>query len=237
LWSPDSANIAYFSDRGARRGIWMTPALGGSPTLLAPLDAWGQLIRWSKDRSTIYFEMKQNVYALAVASRQTTKLTNFDETQFVRRDFNVSPDERNIVYADRRDGQRDLWIADLDGANPVRLTNDAADDSNPFWHPDGQRIIYNSNRNGIKQICLAYLNGQAPAQLTFSDSDNSITDVSADGSKILYQSAKDDADLWGVSLDSGKEFQLTSDIGVEFWQDATPNGEMIVYQAARHSSI
>ncbi|MDQ3798356.1 MAG: DPP IV N-terminal domain-containing protein [Acidobacteriota bacterium] len=45
-----------------------------------------------------------------------------------------------------------------------------------------------------------------------------------------------------MNLDGGngggsKEFQLTSDIGVELWQDAAPNGETIAYQAARQSGI
>jgi len=237
IWSPDGGTIAYFSDRGGRRGIWTMPALGGSSVLLAPLDGRGQLISWSKDGATIYFEIKQNLYAFDTAAKQITKLTNFDESQAMRRDFNVSPDERNIVYADKKDGQKDLWKADLHGTNPTRLTDDAYEDGKPVWHPDGRRVIYNSNRNGVKQICLAFLDGQQGVQLTFSDNDSDVSDISADGARILYQSTKDDSDLWGANLADGKEFQLTSDIGVEFWQDVAPNGEMLVYQAARRASV
>ncbi len=237
IWSPDGGTIAYFSDRGGRRGIWTMPALGGSSVLLAPLDGRGQLISWSKDGATIYFEVRQNLYALAVAQKQMTKLTNFDESQAVRRDFNVSPDEKQIVYGDKKDGRKDLWKADVHGANPTRLTDDAYEDGKPVWHPDGRRLIYNSNRNGVKQICLAFLDGQPNVQLTFSDNDSDVSDISADGARILYQSTKDDSDLWGANLADGKEFQLTSDIGAEFWQDVAPNGETLVYQAARRASV
>jgi serine/threonine protein kinase/dipeptidyl aminopeptidase/acylaminoacyl peptidase len=238
LWSPDGSQIAYISERGGQRGIWIAPALGGAPVLIAPLESRSQvLLHWSKDGATLYFEMRQNLYALDIASKQITRLTNFDESRPMEHGFSFSPDEKRIVYADRKDGQKDLWIADRDGANPARLTNDAAEDSEPVWYKDGERVIYNSNRNGIKQICLAFPDGRAPVQLTFSDSDSKVSDVSADGAKILYTSAKDESDLWGVRLDSGKEFQLTSDIGVEFWQEAAPNGETIAYQAARQSSV
>ena len=237
VWSPDGGTIAYFSNRGGRRGIWTTPALGGSPALLAPIDGECQLIMWSKDSATIYFDLNQNLYSLEVEGKKITKLTNFEESTAVRRDISVSPDGKQIVYADRINGKKDLWVADLHGKNPTQITNDDYENSKPVWHPDGQRIIYNSNRSGIKQICLAFLNGQQSVQLTFSDSNNDVSDVSADGTKILYQSTKDDLDLWGVNLNDGKEFQLTSDIGVEFWQDVAPNGEMLVYQAARRTSV
>ena len=237
VWSPDGGTIAYFSDRGGRRGIWTMPALGGPSVLLAPIESRGQLISWTKDGSTIYFEMKQNLYALAVAEKQITKLTDFDEMQALRRDFNISPDGRQIVYADEKDGRKDLWIADIGGAEPTRLTDDDYEDDRPVWHPDGQRVIYNSDRNGINQICLAYLDGKPGVQLTFSDSDSNVSDVSADGGKILYHSTKDDSDLWGAHLADGKEFQLTSDIGSEFWQDVSPDGGSLVYQAVRRSNV
>jgi len=237
IFSHDGGRIAYISERGERRGIWSLPTLGGAPTLLSPLDARSRLIYWSKDGATVYFDMKQNLYALDIASKQITKLTNFDESQAVERGFSFSSDEQQIVYADRKDGQKDLWIADRNGENAVRLTNDAAEDSQPVWHHDGQRIIYSSERNGVRQIYMAYLDGRPPEPLTSGDSGSDVSDLSADGTKILYQTTKDDSDLWGVRLNSGKEFQLTSDIGAEFWLDAAPDGETVAYQAVRRTSI
>ncbi|MDQ3711470.1 MAG: protein kinase [Acidobacteriota bacterium] len=238
IFSPDGEYIAYCSERG----IWKIPTYGDSPVLLTSLDARCQsLIHWSKDGTIIYFEKNYNLYEFDVASKQITQLTNLDTSQSIRHDFRFSPDEKRIVYADRKDGQKDLqkdlWTADPRGENPVRLTNDAAEDSYPIWHPDGQRIIYSSNRNGVKQICLAFLDGRSPVQLTTNDGDSVVADVSSDGTKILYETTRDDSDLWGVGLEDGKEFQLTNDFGAEFWQDVSPDGETIAYQAARRSSV
>ena len=237
IWSPDGGQIAYFSNRGGRRGIWSAPALGGSATLLSPLDGRSSLIDWSKSGKTIYFQSGKNLYFLDIASGSITKLTNFDESQIIERNFDISPDETQIVYSDKVDGEYDLWIADIRGGNPVRLTADVFHDKTPIWHPDGNRIIYNSVRGGVKQIFIAFADGRQPLQISPSDTESSVSDVSTDGSMILYTTTKDDSDLWGVQLGNGKEFQLTSDIGVEFWPSIAPNGQTVVYQAARRSSI
>jgi len=238
IFSPDGEKIAYCSERSGQSGIWATPTFGGSPDLLASLDARCQsLIHWAKDGATIYFETNKKLYALDIDSKQTTQLTNLGTSQAIERYFSLSPDEKRIVYADRIGEQFDLWTADLHGENPVRLTNDAAEDSYPVWHADGQRIIYNSNRNGVKQIYLAFLDPRPPEPLPFSDGDRVVADVSSDGTKILYEATRDDADLWGIQLEDGKESQLPLDIGIEFWQDVAPNGETIAYNAVRRSSV
>lgn len=236
LWSPDGGQIAYFSDRGGRRGIWVAPALGGNPTMLASLDRRGNLTCWSKDGSTIFFEMDQNLYTLNVTAREVSKLTNLDGAQNIRRDFSVSPDEKQLAYIDRQNDRSDIWRSGLRGENPIRVTDDAPEDSAPIWHPDGKRIIYNSDRSGIKQIWLAFLDGRPPAQMSMSDTDSLISDISKDGTKILYTTRKDDADLWSISTEGGKETQLTSAIGAEYWPDVSPKGEAIAYQAVRRLS-
>ncbi len=239
IFSPDGENIAYCSERGMHRGIWKIPTFGGSPELLVPLDKPCQgLIHWAKEDAIIYFEMTNNLYELDIASKEITQLTNLDTSQLIQRYFSFSPDEKKIVYADRKDRQVDLWTADKNGENPVQLTDDAAEDSYPVWHADGQRIIYNSNRNGVKQIYLAFWEDHRPPEpVAPNDGDRDVEDVSSDGTKILYETTEDESDLWGVELEDGKEVKLTSDVRTAFWQDVAPNGKAIAYQAIRRWSV
>jgi Tol biopolymer transport system component len=238
IWSPDGQQIAFLSDHDDQTGIWTMPAFGGTPTPLKPLDNRSQsLVAWSKDGKTIYFELNQNLYALDVASKQTEPLTNLAAARFALREFSLSPDEERLAYTDWQDQQKDIWVMPIRGGQAVRVTNDRAEDNAPVWHPDGKRIIYSSLRNGVRQICVAYLDARPPVQITSGDNHHEVLDVSKDGAKILYSTTRDESDIWGVKLDSGKEFQLTSDIGVELWPDLSPDGATVAYQASRITSV
>src|SRR5207248_10032171 len=39
--------------------------------------------------------------------------------------------------------------------------------------------------------------------------------------------------LWGVSLSTGEEFEVTSDLGLELWPDVSPDSKRVTFQAIR----
>jgi eukaryotic-like serine/threonine-protein kinase len=237
VWSPNG-QIAFLSNRGEQSGIWTMTALGGTPMLLKSLERRSQcLVAWSKDGKTIYYELDQNLYSVNVDSKQTEQLTSFVAPRFELGGFSLSRDEERIAYADWKNEQKDIWVMPKHGGQPLQVTNDLAEDNSPVWLPDGKRIIYSSLRNGVTQICVAYLDGRPPTQITSGDSNHSVLDVSPDGTKILYATARDESDIWGVRWESGKETQLTSDIGVELWPDVAPDNARIAFQASRAISV
>jgi len=240
LWSRDGQQIAFYSkNRGDQAGIWRTSVLGEMPTLLVTLPKTNndpRLKLWSKDRQTIYYESNRNLFALNVTSGQVTQVTHFDPVTSAAQQVNLSPGEDRIAYVDTKDKQSDIWVIPMRGGPPVQVTNDAAVDQYPVWHPDGKRIIYSSNRDGTYQICAAYLDGRQPLPITSGESDCFVLGVSADGTKVLYAGSKEESDIWGVRIDAGEEFEVTSDAGLEFWPDISPDGKMIAFQAAREIS-
>ncbi len=66
-----------------------------------------------------------------------------------------SPDGRWIAYHRVLDGQRDIWIAPVDGAAASQFTTSPASDIHPDWSPDGQEIVFVSDRSGADEIRLA----------------------------------------------------------------------------------
>ncbi len=100
-----------------------------------------------------------------------------------------SPDGRRLAYASVRDGNGktcgsdecsingELYAADADGANPVRLTENKGNDRAFSWSSDGSRIVFSSDRShpgyGGGEVysirsngsCLRRLTNGAPASI------------------------------------------------------------------------
>src|ERR1035437_5342212 len=59
----------------------------------------------------------------------------------------------------------DIWIANENGADVQRLTDNTARDQFPRFSPDGQWIAFSSNRDGNYDVSLVAAAGGKPRQL------------------------------------------------------------------------
>jgi len=71
-----------------------------------------------------------------------------------------SPSGNLIAYVSDKNGNKDVWICDISGSNPMNLTEDFQQtDTYPAWSPDGQHIAFYSMRDGGGIFRMSVLGG------------------------------------------------------------------------------
>jgi Tol biopolymer transport system component len=65
----------------------------------------------------------------------------------------------------RREGNWDIFVANADGSNPIRVSTNPGDDGLPTWSPDGNVIAFVSQQAGEWAIWVTLPTGEDQRQL------------------------------------------------------------------------
>jgi eukaryotic-like serine/threonine-protein kinase len=95
----------------------------------------------------------------------------------------LSPDGSLVAFVSTRGGGVDLWVTDVKGGEPLRLTDDDAADRSPDWFPDGSALAFVSTRTGMAGIWRVARLGGAPVLLLPDAVDPA---VSPDGRRLAF---------------------------------------------------
>lgn len=226
VWSPDGAKIAFVSDQDGDFDIWAMNSDGSGPVNLTRHPAQDRWPAWSPDGEWIAFASVRDspyweLYIMRADGSDVRRITWWQDASDVAPAW--SPDGKWLAFASRRDGNWEIYVADRDGGNLVRLTVDPADDTNPTWSPDGLAIAFESTRTGYADIFLVPVSGGYPVNLTTTPfaSDHGPT-WSPDGGRIAFYSDRDgDWDIWVMAADGSNAASLTgagSDDEVPAWR-------------------
>lgn len=100
--------------------------------------------------------------------------------------------------------------------DPIRLTNNAAADTEPAWSPDRTQITFTSTRGGNTDLWIANADGSSPKQLTDGKGKNSKATWSPGGKTIAFVSDRDgNVELYSIQTDGTGLRRLTNHSGVD----------------------
>ena len=214
--SPDGKSVAFVADQGGQRQIWVRLLAGGAPLQITHDNADHQVPRWTADSaSLLYFTPSTSagnqgqiwqIPALGGAARPLVEsLAGAD----------VSHDGHSIGYFRANQGQIELTVAGLDGANP-RVAAKLPPDylySNLRWSPDDKWLGYQGGRTFDFDIFYVPAAGGAPQRATEDGNPLGGFAWLADSSGVVYSSSRSETllylptmNLWEVRL-GGKDLQ------------------------------
>jgi Tol biopolymer transport system component len=149
-WSPDGSRIAFVSDRDGQAGVWAMGADGSAPARLVAGSAAGARPTWAPDGRSIAFATDRggagdlDVYVADVTT--AAGAGGVAPTKLIASTGNDgepawSPDGSKIAFASDRDGTPQVYVANRDGSNVVKVTSKARSYT-PAWAPDGTKLVY-----------------------------------------------------------------------------------------------
>jgi len=110
----------------------------------------------------------------------------------------------------------DLWVANVDGSNPVRLTAHVSRNTFPRFSPDGRWIAFTSNRMGNDDVWVIPSGGGEARQLTFLSTGDSVLYWTPDSKRILFSTSRGarafGSPLYSVPVDGGLPEPLGVDV-------------------------
>lgn len=139
-----------------------------------------------------------------------------------------------IAYVSTLSGNKEIYVMDWDGYNPLPLTRNGSINLNPDFSPDGREIIFTSYKRGNPDLYRRSLSNPAEVALSRRKGLNFTGSWSPDGSKIALALSKDgDAEIYTVGKDGGHPTRLTVNPALDLYPAWSPDGTQIAFVSDR----
>lgn len=192
VWSPDSRQVAFSSDRYGNADVFVMPAAGGEIRRLTSHSNADTPTAFSPDGKSVYFNSMRlgdpraafggtllgasiQVYAVPATGGRERLVIPLPALQ-----AHPSPDGRQLIYTSLNapenewrkhaisEAARDLWIYDSSNSSYRQFTHWRGEDRDGWFSADGKTIFWLSERSGSFNVWKQAASGEGqPEQVTF----------------------------------------------------------------------
>lgn len=235
--SADSRTLVALQRRQVT-SVWTIPAEDGGHAKQITFGTGGYRgsVSWTPDNRIVYDSEAGNASAISIMNADGSSpkqlLGETMGSAYVN-NATVSSDGRYILYASDLTGIRHIWRMNIDGSNPVRLTNGDSEEDHPRFSPDGRWVVYTRTGSDRPTLWKVSVDGGEPVQLTSAYADSPA--ISPDGRLIacLYSATEPPSKvrLAVLSFEDGQPIRVFPDLVQSStpvrW---TPDGRGLTYR-------
>ena len=227
-WSPDGTKLAFVSDRGGDRQIWIMPTTGGEAYQLTKMRRGASNPVWSPDGTKICFtalvdpddDPEDIQKPMDDKAREEARKKKQEEPTLLSR-IKVKADAAKGLIGN---GRTHLFVQDVDGKQAAKqITSGDFDHHHPAWSPDGKFIAFSANRQEeadydpwLVDIFVVPAEGGEPRKLTDTKGPSMAPVWTPDGKHIIYAGHKREfgaatlSRIWKVPVEGGEAVMLTT---------------------------
>lgn len=171
--SPDGKEIVFASKWGSDSSIWLMPVGGGDPYPITD-GHWNEIDpTWSPDGKQIVFaSMRGAGVELFIMNKDGSDIRQITRNiERIGGRSSWSPDGISLVFYAGPQGDRDIYLVNIETRETMRLTF-GGNNAGPCFSPDGKWIVFSSSRDGDHEIFIIHPDGSEMQQLTSNDYDD-----------------------------------------------------------------
>ncbi len=218
VFSPIDNKIAFatYFPENDNYDIFLMNIDGTDKENLTNSSSYEKFPQFSPDGSFIIFQGWQKgvmeIFFLGLLDKNKINITrNINSHDIISHGNSFSPDGESIVFTSERDGNRNIYLMQINGSSLDQLTVHTANDYEPVFSPDGESIVFTSERDGNREIYIINLESKKIKNLSNNAADDWNARFYPDSRKIVFQSTRDDNwEIYMMTLDGKNQTNLTN---------------------------
>jgi Tol biopolymer transport system component len=209
-WMPAANRILVANESGNGSGVWELELDGTLQAPRSPEEAVGAGIT-ARGGKAAFTRARQiiDIWHVSLAPGAAGTPRKWISSTRAQITPQYSPDGARIAFQSNRSGSPEIWVADADGRNAVRLTNFGGPLTGaPAWCSDGRRLAFDARESGASAVYVIDTLERVPRRVVTSQENLALPAWSADCRWLLASDGRDS--LYRVPSDGGEAQRFTS---------------------------